>query len=99
MQKPITMTPMAHERRELVVLPILGAKRRTHSDKRMVIKAKRKRCRPEGFWFWWNYKSETSRIHGRRSNDRHRDTKPARESLSWEGPVLSSHVFLFVNLV
>jgi hypothetical protein len=40
MQKPITMTPMAHDRRELVVLPILGAKRRTLSDKRMVIKAK-----------------------------------------------------------
>ena len=39
MQKPTTITPMAHERRELFVLPILGANRRTHSDKRMVIKA------------------------------------------------------------
>ena len=39
MQKPITMTPMAHERRELFVLPILGANRLTHSDKRIVIKA------------------------------------------------------------
>ena len=39
MQKPITMTPIAHERRELFVLPILGANRLTHSDKKIVIKA------------------------------------------------------------
>ena len=33
------MTPMAHNRRELFVLPILGANRLTHSDKKIVIKA------------------------------------------------------------
>ena len=39
MQKPINMIPMAHMRRELFVLPIIGANRRTASDKTSVMVA------------------------------------------------------------
>ena len=39
MQNPMAVMPIAHKRRELFVLPMAGARRRTPSDSTMVIAA------------------------------------------------------------